>query len=54
MQVLHIPRYDDWGHALDRAEKPKLAKALENTVDNLKPSEPKHEVVIVEQPEDRI
>ena len=51
--ILSIPIYD-WGHALPKVEKPKLAKALELAKDNLKPSEPKAELVVIETPEDLI
>lgn len=53
MQIITLPIYD-WGHALDKTEKPKLEKALAHAVENLKPDETKHEVVVIEQPEDRI
>jgi len=52
--ILSIPIYEDWGHALPKLEKPKLAKALEQTQEKLKPSEPKAEVVIIETAEDLI
>tara|TARA_X000001382_G_scaffold26517_1_gene16999 strand:+ start:3477 stop:3638 length:162 start_codon:yes stop_codon:yes gene_type:complete len=52
--IVALPVYDDWGHALDKLEKPKLAKALEETRDNLKPSEPKVEILVIQQPEDII
>ena len=37
-----------------KLEKPKLAKALEDTRNNLKPSEPKIEILVIQQPEDII
>lgn len=52
--IVTVPVYEDWGHALDKLEKPKLAKALEDTRNNLKPSEPKAEILVIQQPEDII
>ena len=52
--IVAVPVYENWGHALNKLEKPKLAKALDETSKNLKPSEPKTEILVIEQPEDRI
>ena len=52
--ILSIPIYEDWGHALPKLEKPKLATALEQSKQELTPSEPKAEVVIIETAEDLI
>tara|TARA_B100001939_G_scaffold94560_1_gene81134 strand:- start:1899 stop:2060 length:162 start_codon:yes stop_codon:yes gene_type:complete len=52
--IVAVPVYDEWGHAVSKLEKPKLAKALEETSENLKPSEPKAEILVIEEPEDII
>jgi hypothetical protein len=52
--IVAIPVYETWGHALSKLEKPKLAKALDEASENLKPHEPKTEILVIEQPEDTI
>lgn len=54
MQIIVLPIYEEWGHALNKLDKPILAQSLEETCNNLKPSEPKSEVLVIEQPEDLI
>jgi hypothetical protein len=51
MQIIAINKYD-WGHCLPDIEKGKLALALEETSEGLKPKQPKSEVIIIQTEED--
>ena len=47
MQIIAVNKYD-WGHCLPDIEKGKLALALEETSRELKPQEPKSEIIVIQ------
>lgn len=51
MQILTLEKYEDFGHCLPDLEKQKLALALADATDALKP---KSELIVVETLEDSL